>query len=207
MTDEVERIDQRDAALYYAIHDRNNVEARRLLEAGANANADLSGIISLLDVAMDRDDVEMARLLLRHGADANSALICAAYHPHLDFIPLLLEYGANPNIEGGVPLDGVITEGDIAAVRALIDAGVNVHLAGGEDGYTPLGKAAAGGYLDIVRLLIKHGVGINERDVDDQTALDVIDIAEDMERSEEAQQARKAVREFLQQAGGIRFRF
>ncbi|OGB83383.1 hypothetical protein A3F66_05890 [candidate division TM6 bacterium RIFCSPHIGHO2_12_FULL_32_22] len=59
--------------------------------------------------------------------------------------------------------------GDSAGVEAAIAAGANIDAA--DIGYTALIVAAQNGHIDIVRLLLDKGAGINAVDIDGRTAL------------------------------------
>lgn len=56
-------------------------------------------------------------------------------------------------------LIGAARAGDAGAVKELIDLGVEINLKD-NNGWTPLNYAAGKGYLEIVRLLVKHGADV-----------------------------------------------
>ena len=80
------------------------LQAKELLESGANPNADISSdrfVLTLLQLCVCQRDADIVRLLLQHGADAN-VNICGWDLLHLAFI-----------------------RGDRAVIQVLLDAGLS----------------------------------------------------------------------------------
>ena len=115
-------------------------------------------------------DVEVARLLLNHGADVNARgwmgatpLHDAAQHGRADVVELLIGCGgdvrARRTERQDTPLHWAATE---AVARLLVDHGVDV---GARDcfGRTPLHWAAGSGHAGVVRYLLRCGVPVDER--------------------------------------------
>jgi ankyrin repeat protein len=78
-----------------------------MLDTGANANdiEAISGWSPLLRAACVNAPVELAQLLIRHGADVNwcdrekkSPLIMAAVNGHLPLVEILVKSGANVHV-------------------------------------------------------------------------------------------------------------
>ncbi len=91
---------------------------RLFLDCGADVNAITDDSTSPLSIALDNGDIDMARLLIRRGAEV-----------HLNYMrrgPLLLN---------------AVSRGNVPAVRLLVDSGADVNAAN-EIGETPLHKAA-----------------------------------------------------------------
>jgi ankyrin repeat protein len=104
-----------------------------LLDFGLSVNHPLDKIGSPLTIAIQRQDVEMVRFLLRKGADANdqywipndTVLARAASLPSLEILTLLLEYGAE--IEGSRALMGAAESGCIDAATVLLARGASIN--------------------------------------------------------------------------------
>jgi len=101
-------------------------------------------------------------------------------------------------------LDAAI-KGDTAAVKALLDRGVNVNTRD-PDGRTPLTEAAYYGHTEIARLLLDHGADIFAKKVRGETVSDMAaghqDIAQMIKREQELLDAAakndvKRIRELL----------
>lgn len=87
--------------LHHAVRNGDLQSTRLLLEAGADANSWLGEQGDTLSLAAMDDNVEMAQLLIHHGADIhgtqNSPLIEAAFNKALHTVKLLLEEGDDAN--------------------------------------------------------------------------------------------------------------
>ncbi|MEM7369164.1 MAG: ankyrin repeat domain-containing protein [Bacteroidota bacterium] len=104
---------------------------QRLIEAGADVNlaANNSFKVRPLHSAVASKHVEIARLLLTHGANPNvqqqnnvSPLHSAAHNGQLDMVQLLLTHGANSEmktVDGKTPLDMAKEAGHEAVIRML----------------------------------------------------------------------------------------
>jgi len=154
-----------------------------------------------LGVAVANGDVEIARLLLQAGADANASgdgrhaaglgssparriaaregeefrtpLSLAVESGELDVVSLLISHGARPYTGGATnPLELAILLGDGEIVRALLDAGADPN-ARDSDADTPLMIAAAAGLVDPIEALIDYGAIVSSRNDDGESALDV----------------------------------
>lgn len=68
------------------------------------------------------------------------------------------------------PLHIAATQGDIAAIAALLDAGANIH-SPGEHGYSPLHEAVEQGHIDAVRLLLERGASAHAINNDSETSI------------------------------------
>ena len=107
--------------------------ARELIEAGADVNISKINGESAIASAADSNNVEMAELLLSHGADPNQIAhhgitpLSQAESPEM--IELLLKYGANPNIpdsDGDLPIVARISNRDLASTIALYRGGTDM---------------------------------------------------------------------------------
>jgi ankyrin repeat protein len=121
-------------SLHFAVMECKTNKIRRLLERGADPNAENEAHMTPLHYAAQ---------------DCPEA------------IPILLKYGADPNVgdEGGLtPLHVAALRGSVEAVRALIlYANVNAR---DEKGRTPLHVALEYGYCDAALLLLQHGADV-----------------------------------------------
>jgi len=118
--------------------------------------------------AVENGDANKVRALLREGMDPNrrvfmeSMLTLAARKKRTGVIKVLLEAGADPNIERGGPLILAVGTRNREAVRALIAAGANVNLRGPGD-FPPLTTASFKGDVELVDMLVRAGAALNKR--------------------------------------------
>jgi len=160
----------------------------------------LSGCASALRVAAHRGDVDRIRKLLDKGANVNASsgsegalglsvvlprdvnlppLAQAVYDRHIEAVKLLLSKGADPNAEGSYeyyrPICVAAENADAGTLKALLDAGANIHARCVEDehraGGTAMAIAQNKGYTNIMRMLEKAGAeiispsGISKQDI------------------------------------------
>ncbi len=130
-----------------------------------------------LDRAFHEGDLDAIRALLGDpagfpnvsaGVAFGSCLTYAIYHGPASLVSMMLELGADPNVDDGdgfSPLIAALTGGSAQAdvaevVEALIAHGADVDRRG-VNGYAPLHIAAERGDLAMVDLLISHGADPN----------------------------------------------
>jgi ankyrin repeat protein len=135
---------------------------------------------SPLRVAVFKEHLDVARLLLEHGADPNrvigpwTLLHGASYSGETDVIELLLEHGADVDCISTdfdeTPLHLASQNGHVKAMQQLLEYGADVnHRRRG--GCTPLHRASCEGKPEAVRLLVRHGANINDKNNEGWTPL------------------------------------
>ena len=125
---------------------------------------------SPLAFAVDKNQLEVAELLLEHGADPNyikvhgSILHLAVFSKRTRFIPTLLRYGADLNYQniedGSTALYIASFLGDLEIVTFLVSRGA--LLTRNFNGASPVAVACENGFLEIVEIFIRSGADINE---------------------------------------------
>jgi ankyrin repeat protein len=140
-----------------------------LLDQGANLNAKdtvRAQTAVMFAAAMNRDSV--IKLLASRGADLNATSKLIPMSESVDDEGNII-VGAAPQATsrlfgGGLETMGGMTalhyavrEGNMEAVRALVEVGANVNQANAGDKTTPIIQAIVNGYYDIARFLLEHG--------------------------------------------------
>ncbi|MDI1486543.1 MAG: hypothetical protein OHK93_005774 [Ramalina farinacea] len=129
--------------------------------------------------AVDREHIEIVRLLLSHGADPDcqytgmSALATSIKKTNYDLFQLLLQNGAStavgqvqhPHYDTlALPIHCAASAGNIGILRALLTKDLDIDSALIPDGWTALFHAAKEGHEDLLRLLInEYGADANRR--------------------------------------------
>ncbi|KAJ7663346.1 ankyrin repeat-containing domain protein [Mycena polygramma] len=162
-----------------------------LLKHGADPNA-APGIedTTPLQAASHSRELAIVEVLLAHGADVNrqgnyiqhfvicviyfvpntgrhygTALQACSWSGELGIAKLLVERGADVNIQGGsfgTALQAASAGGNLTIVQLLLEHGADVTMYGGRYG-TALHAAAHQGNLPIVKLLLERGADIHVR--------------------------------------------
>ncbi len=167
-----------DRELYCALRAvllKNRIDkARALLEAGANPLDLNEERDELLTHAAFGGDPELVRFMVGKGCDPNhrnvngrTALHTAARSGRVEAIAELIELGAaiDPrDARGRTPLAESLAERKHEAAKELILCGVDLGVKIGPRNETPLILAASGRSPELVRLLLKRGVAVDERD-------------------------------------------
>ncbi|KAH0608836.1 uncharacterized protein H6S33_001064 [Morchella sextelata] len=123
-----------------------------------------------LHYAVNEAHIEVARLLIDHGADVSARdsgqktpLHEALERGHLEIARLLIDHGADVSAKSSyqsTPLHEAAEEGYLEIARLLIDHGADVS-ARDSGQRTPLHEAAERGHLEVARLLIDHGANVS----------------------------------------------
>jgi Ankyrin repeats (3 copies)/Ankyrin repeats (many copies) len=134
-----------------------------------NAKSGGHGLTPLL-VASYEGHLDVARLLLDHGADINSkdnngkTPLVAAYHSNnLEAMRLLLERGADANTECdgfGLVLHDASYNGQAEVIELLLRHNADVN-ARSSTNWTPLHWASRSGHSEVIQLLLDNGADIN----------------------------------------------
>jgi ankyrin repeat protein len=171
----------------------NPAKAAILLSAGADVNARTDGGHTALLLAADYDGAgETVEMLLDRDPDVNArsvapvpintAIARAAMRGDVEMIIMLLGRGATLNDleksdlgEGSAAFLVSVIRGDTNLASFLLErgAGVETRFAGrvAPQGSTPLMCAAWWGFPEMVKLLLRHGASLEERDSEGLTAL------------------------------------
>lgn len=159
--------------LAIAATDGDLVNARLLIEHGADVLATDDGGVSALSRAVKHGHEEIVRLLLDSGADTNSeddesrsALAYAAANNDEAVMRQLLERGAGMGSEdarllGHSPLAMAVRANHETAVRLLLGHGADPN-EGINELPSMLSMAAHGGHLEVAKLLISHEADVDE---------------------------------------------
>jgi ankyrin repeat protein len=152
-------------AAFYGIHD---VATFLIVEHSQDVNAQgFKDRETPLHVASRMDFGEVARILLKHGADIKaedrigcSPLKRAAIEGHVEVTRVLLEHGANVNAQDGsglTPLYWASHFGKPAAAQVLLRHGADVN-ARDKNNETPLHWATV---KEVAQILLEHGADAN----------------------------------------------
>ncbi|CAM9815620.1 unnamed protein product, partial [Pylaiella littoralis] len=98
-----------------------------------------------------------------------AALDLAAKAGHVDVIKLLIKAGAPvdaKNRDGKTALIHAVKANKASAVDALLEAGADAEAHLNDESWTSLHSAAEDTYLEVVRVLLKHGASVHAKDAD-----------------------------------------
>jgi ankyrin repeat protein len=172
---------QERTPLHEAIRDVGMVQS--LLNKGTDINCRQDDLRTPLHLAAYHGELEVARVLVEHKADADSRdnegktplyLLLEGGHNEGDILDLarsLLEHCTDVNIrttDGWTLLHAAAVWGRLEVARLLLDNGANPN-AVNKDGETPLNLVPRGTYnsqehgVSITRLFLERGVDVNAR--------------------------------------------
>jgi ankyrin repeat protein len=143
-----------------AVREKNVAAVKLLLVHGADVKARTESFDSALQIAAERGNLEIAKLLLAKGADpafpaiGKSPLHEAALHGHTDVARLLLDTGLRHD------LYSAIAAGEIELVREGLQADASRALRPDGADRMPMDYAAANGQLEIAKLLLANGAPV-----------------------------------------------
>ncbi|MBO4707914.1 MAG: ankyrin repeat domain-containing protein [Elusimicrobiaceae bacterium] len=143
-------------------------QVEKLLDAGVDVNYmqpnDGTGWYCGEDYCEDSD--EQVEQYFQYDRDNGTPLMRAAYNGHLKVVKLLIDKGADINIQneaGSTALMKAAYKGYFEIVKLLIDKGAKINLKE-RHGATALIKGVAQGYTEIVKLLLDKGADVNVAD-------------------------------------------
>jgi ankyrin repeat protein len=94
-----------------------------------------------------------------------------------DVVELLLEYGANVNVQDNdkkTPLHIACCKNDFKIAELLLEHGANVNVQSKKGGNTPLHYACRRGNVETVKLLLEYGADVNVQNKDEVTPLHIV---------------------------------
>jgi len=147
---------------------------------------------TLLHIAANQGDVPMVALLIRRGAEIDArdrygrtplfSAVGGTFGPHPEVAKMLVDHGADVNARknsGETVLCYALEMGrargpkNIEAIEVLLKAGADVNAPENSMGWTPLHIAAANGYGEAAKLLIKYGADCEKKNASGQTPAQV----------------------------------
>jgi ankyrin repeat protein len=165
------------SGLFWAARHGQPTTATRFLKYGADANVGDSTGVRPLWGAVQGGHVTVAQILLAHGADLHNsdeppdlyptyppALYVAVREGNGDMVRLLLDHGADPNLNGRrseTILQVAVTRSHNHLIQLLLDHGADLNAAG-SDGDSVLESAARCGNLKAANILLQNGADVNQ---------------------------------------------
>jgi ankyrin len=152
----------------------NREAVRRLLQRKADVNIPQVDGTTALHWAVRVDDLDMADMLIRAGANVSAAtregvtpVELAAMNGNAAMLVKLIRAGADPNAPlteyGDTALMMASRTGKTDAIMALLETGAQVNAKETWGGTTALMWAAAEGHPAAVKVLVDHGADANAR--------------------------------------------
>jgi uncharacterized protein len=164
-----------------AVKAGDRAAVRASLDRRVDVNAPQADGTTALHWAVDGDDPEIVRMLVRAGANARAVnrygatpLWLAAVNGSETAIGILVEAGADANtasVDGETVLMVAARTGQVGAVKALLAHGAAVNAKEAWRGQTALMWAAGEGHAGVVEALVERGADIHARSNGGFTAL------------------------------------
>ena len=160
----VNDVNVNEVALIFAAQARHLPSVRLLMERGCG---DTAG--RLAQEAVQRRDQEQLEFLLRAGAPCESALITAASMGHVRCMELIIQTGADVNLNSALVQPAVYLQ--VECVEVLIRSGADVNVLFHQDKSLILIRAASLGYMNCARMMIEAGADVNIADAIGETCV------------------------------------
>lgn len=154
-----------------AIENNDSVATKLFIEAGMDTNINVDGVTPLM-VAATKNRLEIAKSLIEKKANVNAkakdgmTALCLAIAGDsdgpgsIDFVKLLLEKGADVNVQTTVekmtPIMIAVAKGDVGIVKELIGKGADVNLKA-DKGITALIVAKKMKKQEVIDILLQAG--------------------------------------------------
>ncbi len=148
-------------------------EIRRLIQKGADVNAETGEWATPIVFAVSNNKLSAVKTLLEYNpsinsitADGETPLLIAVKNNNLEISEVLIRAGAQIDFAdrfGATALNYSSIHGNISMVDMLLYYDASIDLKSYE-GFTPLLAAIWAGYSDIAQLLIKNGANIEIKD-------------------------------------------
>ena len=148
-------------------------EIKRLIEQGADVNAETGEWATPIVFAVSNNKLSAVKTLLRYNPNLNAItssgetpLLIAVKNNNLEISEALIRAGAQVDFTdrfGATPLNYSSIHGNLGIVDLLLYYDASIDLKSNE-GFTPLLAAIWAGYNDIADLLIQNGANMEARD-------------------------------------------
>lgn len=175
--------EKKDDELIVAIKDQNLEQVKQFLESGANPTSfirlseESDYYTTALGLAVDKKNVEIARLLLEHGADVDKYWFeneygslstatnfgLAIQNEDLEMMKLLIAHNADLGLSSDQPYLGKNTE----VLDFLVKNGYDINTRD-EKGMTILTEAVYDNKLDLVKTILRYKPDLNQRTEESQ---------------------------------------
>ncbi|KAJ7595585.1 hypothetical protein C8J56DRAFT_1022196 [Mycena floridula] len=146
-------------ALYKAAEAGNLEAVKFILEQGVDVNA-TAGVWGCALAAAGWGKIQVVEYLLNHGADPNAHddILLFAVVGGPEIVKMLIEKGANLQVQGEAALESASGSGNLGIVKLLIEKGVSPKKG------QILQVACYCGNLEVVKVLVENGADVNVLD-------------------------------------------